>query len=107
MVRGVEACLWTVFRAASTQSDLVLNCDNGVQVSWDDAGLVVWFQSIQAALSIKAQRLTALSLIDFSLRSYSFYRRYRAAFPGFNAARTACLRTKCQLLDRDQASSQS
>jgi hypothetical protein len=49
IVRGVEACLWTVARAASTQSDLVLNCDNGVQVSWEDKGLVVWFQSIQAA----------------------------------------------------------
>ena len=55
IVRGVEACLWTVARAASTQSDLLLNCDNGVQVSWDDVGLLVWFQSIQAA----AKRMAA------------------------------------------------
>jgi hypothetical protein len=49
IVRGVEAWRFTVLRAASTQSDLVLNCDNGVQVSWEDAGLMVWFQRIQAA----------------------------------------------------------
>src|SRR5512138_1063832 len=71
MVRGVEACLWTVPRAASTQSDLVLNCDNGVQVSCDDAGFVVWFHSIQAILSSKAERLTAVIIIDFPISSYS------------------------------------
>ena len=72
IVRGVEAWRFTVLRAASTQSDLVLNCDNGVQVSWEDAGLVVWFHSIQAALSSKAERLTEVSLIDLSISSYSF-----------------------------------
>jgi predicted GNAT superfamily acetyltransferase len=83
IVRGVEAWRFTVLRAASTQSDLVLNCDNGVQVSWEDAGLVVWFHSIQAALSNKAARLTAFILIDFSIPSYSFLWFACAKFPCF------------------------
>lgn len=71
MVRGVEACLWTVPRAASTQSDLVLNCDNGVQVSCDDAGFVVWFHSIQAEISSNAARFTRTIVNGFFAPSYT------------------------------------
>jgi len=38
--------------------------------------LVVWFHSIQAALSSKAERLTTLILIEFFMPSYSFLRLY-------------------------------
>jgi hypothetical protein len=71
IVRGVEAWRFTVLRAASTQSDLVLNCDNGVQVSWEDAGFVVWFHRIQAEVSSKAARFTRAIVNAFFAPSYT------------------------------------
>ena len=71
IVRGVEAWRFTVLRAASTQSDLVLNCDNGVQVSWEDAGFVVWFHRIQAEVSSKAARFTRAIVNAFFAASYT------------------------------------
>ncbi len=70
IVLGVEMCFLTTPWAASTQPDLVLNCDKGVHVSCDESGLMVWFQSIQAAVKSKAVRFTVSIVVDFLRLSY-------------------------------------
>jgi hypothetical protein len=70
MVRGVEMCFLTLPWAVSTQPDLDLNWDKGVHVSWDESGLMVWFQSIQAAVKSKAACFTVSIVVDFFRLSY-------------------------------------